>query len=143
MDAKMSKLMESLPDVMDYSKTTTIDDLNAKFEIPGDMDKDNIRDIVNEGNENKLLLTTIVFNKFNRHEYVSYFKDIQPNLECCFKYFKDEKRTLIDSRENIINMMKDAFHAYDTICIPRIELSEDGSGVDITDILIYNKEDLW
>ena len=45
MDAKMSKLMENLPDIMDYSKTTTIDDLNAKFEIPGDMNKDNICDL--------------------------------------------------------------------------------------------------
>ena len=143
MDEKMSKLMESLPDVMDYTKNVTIDVLNAKFDIPGDFDKDNIQKVIDEGNQDKILLSAFVFEKFHRHEYISYFNDIQPRLEGCFKFFKDEKRTLIDSRENIINMMKDAFQAYDTICIPRIELSEDGSGVDITDILVYNKEDLW
>lgn len=142
MDEKMSKLMESLPDVFDYTNPTTLEDLNAKFEIPGDMGKDTIRDIVKDGDKDRLNLSSLVFEKFNRHEYVSFFKDILPNIEFCFRFFKDEKRSLIDSRQNIIDVIKESFNAYDTICIPRIELSEDGSGVDIADILIYNKEDI-
>lgn len=142
MDAKMEKLMEALPDALDYTKSTTIDDLNKKYEIPINASKDNIAKMVKEGDTDKIQLSSLVFDRFNRHTYLSYFEDILPNLECCMRYFKDDKRSLIDSRENIITLMKEIFEPYDTICIPRIELSEDGSGIEITDLLIYNKEDL-
>lgn len=143
MDAKMEKVMEALPEILDYTKNTTIEEFNKKYEIPGDINKDNIAKMIKEGDKDKIELSSLVFDRFNRHTYLSYFEDILPNLECCMRYFKDnDKRSLIDSRENIIKLMKEIFEPYDTICVPRIELSEDDSGIEITDLLIYNKEDL-
>ena len=135
-------MMKDLARLVDYTENgISLEDMNKKYNMPI-ISNDNYMDIVEEGNKNKILLATLVQEKYRNHESVSYFNDVLPYLESCVKYKKSDNMSLIESREEIMNMMRDAFFSYNTICIPKIVINSNDDGVDVEDILIYNKEDL-
>lgn len=147
----LDKFTETAKDLYDYESSTTIDDVANLFEDFKDeeiMDATSPQSLIDE-------LSKLVKEKFYNNSQVSYNEIIEMITNNISIYEPKAKDILVDLRMHMIDIFTSIFKDYNIMIVPKIDIVEmpypasDDSNrgkkkkeIVISDILIFNKEDL-